>query len=152
MSKIVLTPTRGIVAAIAAFLAGQVCNATARARFKDFETAKNTGMDYRKGVVETGAELMVPARCMQPLGDEMRQKMSGRIITIHSAFLPSFKGAALYKKAFERRVKLIGAISHYLIAGLAEGPIIEQDRVLRMTQAQSPGSYVSERIRVFAER
>ncbi|APZ54650.1 formyltetrahydrofolate deformylase [Salipiger abyssi] len=93
-------------------------------------------------VEETGAELVVLARYMQILSDEMCQKMSGRIINIHHSFLPSFKGANPYKQAFERGVKLIGATSHYVTADLDEGPIIEQDTV-RVTHAQSPEDYVS---------
>ncbi|UXU75900.1 MULTISPECIES: formyltetrahydrofolate deformylase [unclassified Paracoccus (in: a-proteobacteria)] len=93
-------------------------------------------------VEETGAELIVLARYMQVLSDEMCQKMSGRIINIHHSFLPSFKGANPYKQAFERGVKLIGATSHYVTADLDEGPIIEQD-IIRVTHAQSPEDYVS---------
>lgn len=93
-------------------------------------------------VAETGAELIVLARYMQVLSDEMCQKMSGRIINIHHSFLPSFKGANPYKQAFERGVKLIGATSHYVTADLDEGPIIEQDTV-RVSHAQSPADYVS---------
>ena len=93
-------------------------------------------------VRETGAELIVLARYMQILSDEMCQKMSGRIINIHHSFLPSFKGANPYKQAYERGVKLIGATSHYVTADLDEGPIIEQDTV-RITHAQSPSDYVS---------
>lgn len=91
---------------------------------------------------ETGAELVVLARYMQVLSDQMCREMSGRIINIHHSFLPSFKGANPYKQAFERGVKLIGATSHYVTADLDEGPIIEQDTV-RVTHAQSPDDYVS---------
>ena len=249
MSKFALTvtcpSTRGIVAAIAAFLAEQGCNITDSSQFDDFETgnffmrvsvmsekdatleelrerfaetAKNfkmdyefhdeaekmkviimvsrfghclndllyrwrigalpidivavisNHMDYQKVVVnhdipfhcikvtkankpeaeaeqmrivrETGAELIVLARYMQILSDEMCTEMSGRIINIHHSFLPSFKGANPYKQAYERGVKLIGATSHYVTADLDEGPIIEQDTV-RVTHAQSPEDYVS---------
>jgi len=93
-------------------------------------------------VEETEAELIVLARYMQVLSDEMCRKMSGRIINIHHSFLPSFKGANPYKQAFEKGVKLIGATSHYVTADLDEGPIIEQDSI-RVTHAQSPEDYVS---------
>ncbi|MFN3844796.1 MAG: formyltetrahydrofolate deformylase [Paracoccaceae bacterium] len=93
-------------------------------------------------VEETGAELIVLARYMQVLSDEMCRKMSGRIINIHHSFLPSFKGANPYKQAFEKGVKLIGATSHYVTADLDEGPIIEQDTI-RVTHAQSNEDYVS---------
>ncbi|WP_028029509.1 formyltetrahydrofolate deformylase [Gemmobacter nectariphilus] len=93
-------------------------------------------------VEETGTELVVLARYMQILSDDMCRMMSGRIINIHHSFLPSFKGANPYKQAFDRGVKLIGATSHYVTADLDEGPIIEQDTV-RVTHAQSPEDYVS---------
>ena len=91
---------------------------------------------------ETDADLVVLARYMQVLSDEMCRRMSGRIINIHHSFLPSFKGANPYKQAYERGVKLIGATSHYVTADLDEGPIIEQDTI-RVTHAQSPDDYVS---------
>ncbi|GGB09878.1 formyltetrahydrofolate deformylase [Allosediminivita pacifica] len=95
------------------------------------------------GVVEeTEADLVVLARYMQILSDDLCQKMSGRIINIHHSFLPSFKGANPYKQAYERGVKLIGATAHYVTADLDEGPIIEQDTV-RVTHSQSPADYVS---------
>jgi len=93
-------------------------------------------------VEDTGAELVVLARYMQILSDQLCEKMSGRIINIHHSFLPSFKGANPYKQAYERGVKLIGATAHYVTADLDEGPIIEQDTV-RITHAQSPDDYVS---------
>ncbi|WP_028748435.1 formyltetrahydrofolate deformylase [Rhizobium mesoamericanum] len=93
-------------------------------------------------VEDTGAELVVLARYMQILSDEMCRKMSGRIINIHHSFLPSFKGANPYKQAYERGVKLIGATSHYVTGDLDEGPIVEQD-VIRVTHAQSSDDYVS---------
>ncbi|WP_417743500.1 formyltetrahydrofolate deformylase [Salipiger sp.] len=249
MSKFALTvtcpSTRGIVAAIAAFLSEQGCNITDSSQFDDFETGNffmrvsvmseqgatleelrerfaetakslrmeyefhdeaakmkviimvsrfghclndllyrwrigalpidivaviSNHMDYQKVVVnhdipfhcirvtkenkpqaearimevveETGAELVVLARYMQILSDDLCRVMSGRIINIHHSFLPSFKGANPYKQAFERGVKLIGATSHYVTADLDEGPIIEQDTA-RVTHAQSPEDYVS---------
>ena len=94
-------------------------------------------------VVEgSGAELVVLARYMQVLSDDLCRKMSGRIINIHHSFLPSFKGANPYKQAYERGVKLIGATAHYVTADLDEGPIIEQDTV-RVTHAQTPADYVT---------
>ena len=93
-------------------------------------------------VQQSGTELVVLARYMQILSDQLCQKMSGKIINIHHSFLPSFKGANPYKQAYERGVKLIGATAHYVTADLDEGPIIEQDTV-RITHAQSADDYVS---------
>jgi formyltetrahydrofolate deformylase len=73
------------------------------------------------------AELVVLARYMQILSDEMCRQLQGRAINIHHSFLPSFKGAKPYYQAHDRGVKLIGATAHYVTADLDEGPIIEQD-------------------------
>jgi formyltetrahydrofolate deformylase len=74
-----------------------------------------------------GAELVVLARYMQILSNELCSKLAGRAINIHHSFLPSFKGAKPYYQAHDRGVKLIGATAHYVTADLDEGPIIEQD-------------------------
>lgn len=74
-----------------------------------------------------GAELVVLARYMQVLSNEMCGSLSGRAINIHHSMLPSFKGARPYYQAHERGVKVIGATAHYVTADLDEGPIIEQD-------------------------
>ena len=74
-----------------------------------------------------GAELVILARYMQVLSDDLCTKLAGRAINIHHSFLPSFKGAKPYYQAHDRGVKLIGATAHYVTADLDEGPIIEQD-------------------------
>ena len=77
-------------------------------------------------VEETGAELVILARYMQILSDELARRLAGRCINIHHSFLPGFKGAKPYHQAFDRGVKLIGATAHYATPDLDEGPIIEQ--------------------------
>ncbi len=78
-------------------------------------------------VQETDTELVVLARYMQVLSDDLSAKLSGYCINIHHSFLPGFKGAKPYHQAHGRGVKLIGATAHYVTADLDEGPIIEQD-------------------------
>ncbi|MFI7015591.1 formyltetrahydrofolate deformylase [Streptomyces sp. NPDC050164] len=78
-------------------------------------------------VRDEGVELVVLARYMQVLSDDLCKALSGRIINIHHSFLPSFKGAKPYHQAHARGVKLIGATAHYVTADLDEGPIIEQE-------------------------
>ena len=79
----------------------------------------------------TRTELVVLARYMQILSDELCAQLTGRAINIHHSFLPGFKGAKPYHQAYDRGVKLIGATAHYVTHDLDEGPIIEQvvDRV-----------------------
>jgi formyltetrahydrofolate deformylase len=92
---------------------------------------------------ELGIHLVVLARYMQVLSDDVCRRLSGQAINIHHSFLPSFKGARPYHQAFDRGVKLIGATAHYVTADLDEGPIIEQD-VIRVdhnhTQEQLAGA------------
>jgi formyltetrahydrofolate deformylase len=78
-------------------------------------------------VTDTGADLIVLARYMQILSDDLAAFLSGRCINIHHSFLPGFKGAKPYHQAYERGVKMIGATAHYVTADLDEGPIIHQD-------------------------
>ncbi|MDO4636977.1 MAG: formyltetrahydrofolate deformylase [Lautropia sp.] len=78
-------------------------------------------------IQSTGAELVVLARYMQILSDNLCRQLQGRAINIHHSFLPSFKGARPYYQAHDRGVKIIGATAHYVTAELDEGPIIEQD-------------------------
>jgi formyltetrahydrofolate deformylase len=92
-------------------------------------------------VTNSGATLVVLARYMQILSDDMAAWLSGRCINIHHSFLPGFKGAKPYHQAHERGVKLIGATAHYVTGDLDEGPIIEQD-VERITHADKPDDLV----------
>ena len=78
-------------------------------------------------IESSGAELIVLARYMQILSDNLCRQLQGRAINIHHSFLPSFKGARPYYQAHDRGVKIIGATAHYVTAELDEGPIIEQD-------------------------
>ena len=88
-------------------------------------------------VKDLDIELVVLARYMQVLSDDLCRQLPGRIINIHHSFLPSFKGARPYHQAHERGVKLIGATAHYVTADLDEGPIIEQD-VIRADHTMGP--------------
>ena len=95
------------------------------------------------GIVdETGAELVVLARYMQVLSEDLCRRLDGRAINIHHSFLPGFKGAKPYHQAHARGVKLIGATAHYVTTDLDEGPIIEQV-VDRVTHAHSAEQLLS---------
>ncbi|OZI26773.1 formyltetrahydrofolate deformylase [Bordetella genomosp. 9] len=87
-------------------------------------------------------DLVVLARYMQVLSDDLCRRLPGKVINIHHSFLPSFKGAKPYHQAYERGVKLIGATAHYVTADLDEGPIIEQD-IRRIDHGTSPDEMVA---------
>ncbi len=90
---------------------------------------------------DSGAQLLVLARYMQILSDDMCSKLQGHAINIHHSFLPGFKGAKPYHQAYDRGVKLIGATAHYVTPELDEGPIIEQS-VERVNHANTPEELV----------
>jgi formyltetrahydrofolate deformylase len=92
-------------------------------------------------IEESGAELVVLARYMQILSDDMAAYLSGRCINIHHSFLPGFKGAKPYHQAYQRGVKMIGATAHYVTEDLDEGPIIHQD-VEAISHADTPEDLV----------
>ncbi|WP_037586433.1 formyltetrahydrofolate deformylase [Stenoxybacter acetivorans] len=97
--------------------------------------------ELMKIVEEEAVDLVVLARYMQVLSDDLCRKLDGRAINIHHSFLPGFKGAKPYHQAYMRGVKLIGATAHYVTSNLDEGPIIEQE-VTRVDHHHLPDDLV----------
>lgn len=89
------------------------------------EQAEQRQLEMLRGNVD----LVVLARYMQIVTPHFLAEVGCPLINIHHSFLPAFIGAAPYRRARERGVKLIGATAHYVTADLDEGPIIEQDVV-----------------------
>jgi len=100
------------------------------------ETKADQEAELLRLTKENNIDVVILARYMQVLSDDLCSQLSGRIINIHHSFLPGFKGARPYHQAHDRGVKLIGATAHFVTAQLDEGPIIEQE-VERVTHAQS---------------
>ena len=92
-------------------------------------------------IAQTGTELVVLARYMQILSNDLAEHLAGRCINIHHSFLPGFKGARPYHQAHARGVKVIGATAHFVTPDLDEGPIIEQD-VERISHRDTPQDLV----------
>jgi len=92
-------------------------------------------------IADSKVDMVILARYMQILSDDLSTKLSGRCINVHHSFLPSFKGAKPYHQAHARGIKLIGATSHFVTSDLDEGPIIEQD-VTRVTHGDTPEDLV----------
>ncbi|MGL9616371.1 formyltetrahydrofolate deformylase [Bradyrhizobium sp. U531] len=105
------------------------------------ETKREQEAQIMDIVGKTKTDLVVLARYMQILSDDLSAKLSGRCINIHHSFLPGFKGAKPYHQAHERGVKLIGATAHYVTRDLDEGPIIDQD-VERISHRDTPEDLV----------
>lgn len=102
-------------------------------------------------ILKDKVDFVVLARYMQIISEDFLDAVEVPLINIHHSFLPAFIGAAPYRKAQERGVKLIGATSHYVTKDLDEGPIIEQDvtRVnhsMNAADLQTRGAYVERAV------
>ena len=80
-------------------------------------------------IKKEGVELIILARYMQIIPNNIVRLFNNKIINIHHGFLPAFKGAKPYHRAHKKGVKIIGATAHYVTKILDEGPIINQDIV-----------------------
>ncbi len=100
-----------------------------KAQFVCIDTTNSSKSSVEKQILnllkDFDIELVVLAKYMQILSDSFLENFSS-IINIHHSFLPAFKGAQPYHRAWKRGVKLIGATAHYVTQDLDEGPIIEQ--------------------------
>ena len=105
------------------------------------ETKPQQEAQIKRLVEESGAELVVLARYMQVLSDDLSAFLHGRCVNIHHSFLPGFKGAKPYHQAHARGVKMIGATAHFVTADLDEGPIISQD-VEHISHGDTPDDLV----------
>jgi formyltetrahydrofolate deformylase len=101
------------------------------------ETKQDAERRLLELVEEYNVDLVVLARYMQVLSNDLCRALEGRAINIHHSFLPGFKGARPYHQAYDRGVKLVGATAHYVTADLDEGPIIEQE-VIRVDHSFGP--------------
>ena len=106
------------------------------------DTKSHAEAELLQLVHDTEAELVVLARYMQILSDELCRALQGRAINIHHSMLPSFKGARPYHQAYERGVKLVGATAHYVTADLDEGPIIDQE-VARVDHSMTEAEFTA---------
>ena len=104
--------------------------------WSNFEFQTSDGAIYE-------VDLLVLARYMQILSDDLCQKLEGRAINIHHSFLPGFKGPKPYHQAHARGVKMIGATAHFVTSTLDEGPTPSATgpgRARRSTRWQGPRS------------
>lgn len=99
-----------------------------------FHLVSHVGLDRTQheqallgAVAQYEPDYLVLAKYMRVLTPDFVAQYPNRIINIHHSFLPAFIGAAPYRQAWERGVKIIGATAHFVNNCLDEGPIIKQD-------------------------
>ncbi len=99
------------------------------ADFQYIEIFQENKLESEKKIIKLlslhDIQLIILAKYMQVLSDQFLSN-SPPAINIHHSFLPAFKGAQPYHRAWERGVKVIGATAHYVTKDLDDGPIIEQ--------------------------
>ncbi len=74
-------------------------------------------------------ELVVGAGYMRLLSPSFVKKWYGKLINIHPALLPSFKGTNGQRDALEYGVKISGCTTHFMDTEMDHGPIILQAAV-----------------------
>jgi len=99
------------------------------AQFIYYDSINNQRSEVEKQILKKlnffDIKFAILAKYMQILSESFLEEFS-EIINIHHSFLPAFKGAQPYHRAWKRGVKLIGATAHYVTKDLDEGPIIDQ--------------------------
>jgi phosphoribosylglycinamide formyltransferase 1 len=78
---------------------------------------------------EAGAEYVVMAGYMRMVTAEILDAFPDRVVNLHPALLPSFKGAHAIQDAFDFGVKVTGVTVHFANADYDKGPIIAQRAV-----------------------
>jgi len=96
---------------------------------EDFPSNKDFEANILQHLAEHNIDLIVLAGFMRILGPELVQKYQGRILNIHPALLPSFKGVQAIKDAFDYGVKVTGVTVHFVDEKMDHGPIILQEAV-----------------------
>lgn len=86
--------------------------------------------DYEKDILEVlkdnDVDLILLAGYMRIVGKDLIAAYRNRIINIHPALLPSFKGLHAQQQAFDYGVKVSGCTVHFVDEGMDTGPIIIQ--------------------------
>jgi len=93
---------------------------------KDFKSTEDFDKKIIEGLNKKNVGLVVLAGFMRLLGPRFIEEYRNRIINVHPALLPSFKGTRGIKDAFEHGVKVTGVTVHFVDEKLDNGPVIAQ--------------------------
>ncbi len=96
---------------------------------KDFKTREDLDKEIIRNLKKRDVGLVVLAGFMRLLSPHFIQEYRNRIINIHPALLPSFKGTHGIKDALEHGAKVTGATVHFVDEKLDNGAIILQRTV-----------------------
>ena len=80
-------------------------------------------------LVHAGCDYVVMAGYMRMLGEAVLVAFPDRVLNLHPALLPSFKGAHAIRDAYDAGVKVTGVTVHFANAEYDKGPIVAQRAV-----------------------
>jgi len=96
---------------------------------KNFKTKKDFETEILKALKKENINLIVLAGYMRMLSGDFIGAYENKILNVHPALLPSFKGAHGIKDAFEYGAKITGVTVHFVTKDMDAGPIILQSSV-----------------------
>ncbi len=95
----------------------------------DFDDRAAHDMAIDEALEAVNADFVCLAGYMRLLSDEFVKKWQGRMINVHPALLPSFKGLDTHARALMAGCRIHGATVHFVTSDMDEGPIILQGAV-----------------------
>lgn len=96
---------------------------------KDFKSREDFDREIIKNLKKKNVGLVVLAGFMRLLSDHFIKEYKNKIVNVHPALLPSFKGTHGIKDALDYGVKITGVTVHFVDEKLDNGPIILQAAV-----------------------
>ncbi|MBU4343379.1 MAG: phosphoribosylglycinamide formyltransferase [Candidatus Omnitrophica bacterium] len=96
---------------------------------KDFKSKEDFEAEIIKNLNKEKIDLIVLAGYMRLISTDFVNQYKNKILNIHPALLPSFKGTHGIKDAFEYGVKVTGPTVHFVTQDMDAGPIILQGAI-----------------------
>ncbi|NDH86982.1 formyl transferase, partial [bacterium] len=93
----------------------------------DYRDRQKAETSLQSHLEKADVELIVLARFMKILSPDFVWHWKNRILNIHPSLLPAFPGAAAYRQAYDKGVKILGVTAHFVTPDLDQGPILCQD-------------------------
>lgn len=102
---------------------------TASINHKEFDSREYFDQELAKEIDQYSPNLVVLAGFMRILTTEFVEHFSGKLVNIHPALLPKFKGLNTHQRAIDAGEKEHGASVHIVTPELDDGPVVMQARV-----------------------
>ena len=96
---------------------------------KNYKAKKDFEAEIINALKKEGIGLIVLAGYMRMLSEDFIKAYENKILNMHPALLPSFKGTSGIKDAFEYGVKVTGPTVHFVTVDMDAGPVIMQSPV-----------------------